>query len=145
MDTKNIVIIILAILVVVLAIACGCFVLNHDSNDKQVNATNNVTNESVANESSGNTQVPTISKDSDKSASSSSSSDSSSSSSDSSRDSSSQKQYDDWQQDYETGEYDENGNPIYRSVISTSGGQYEPGVYESYWSSSGPISEERIG
>ena len=40
---------------------------------------------------------------------------------------------------------DENGNPIYRSVFSTSGGQYNPGVYESYWSSSGPISEERIG
>ena len=46
---------------------------------------------------------------------------------------------------YETGEYDEHGNPIYRSVFSTSGGQYNPGIYESYWSSSGPISEERIG
>lgn len=34
---------------------------------------------------------------------------------------------------------------IYRSVFSTSGGQYNPGIYESYWSSSGPISEERIG
>ena len=42
-------------------------------------------------------------------------------------------------------EYDEHGNPIYRSVFSTSGGQYNPGIYESYWSSSGPISEERIG
>ena len=57
----------------------------------------------------------------------------------------SQKEYDDWQEDYETGEYDEHGNPIYRSVFSTSGGQYNPGIYESYWSSSGPISEERIG
>ena len=55
------------------------------------------------------------------------------------------KHYDDWQKDYETGEYDEFGSPIYRSVISTSGGQYEPGIYESYWSENGPISEERIG
>lgn len=55
------------------------------------------------------------------------------------------KQYDDWQKDYETGEYDEFGSPIYRSVISTSGGQYEPGIYEAYWSENGPISEERIG
>ena len=55
------------------------------------------------------------------------------------------KHYDDWQKDYETGEYDEDGNPIYRSVMSTSGGQYEPGIYEAYWSANGPISEERIG
>lgn len=55
------------------------------------------------------------------------------------------KTYDDWQKDYETGEYDEDGNPIYRSVMSTSGGQYEPGIYESYWSANGPISERRIG
>ena len=55
------------------------------------------------------------------------------------------KQYDDWQKDYETGEYDEYGSPIYRSVISTSGGQNEPGIYEAYWSENGPISEERIG
>ena len=55
------------------------------------------------------------------------------------------KHYDDWQKDYKTGEYDEYGSPIYRSVISTSGGQYEPGIYESYWSENGPISEERIG
>ena len=55
------------------------------------------------------------------------------------------KHYDDWQKDYETGEYDEYGSPIYRSVISTSGGQNEPGIYEAYWSENGPISEERIG
>lgn len=55
------------------------------------------------------------------------------------------KQYDDWQEDYETGEYDEYGSPIYRSVVSTSGGQNEPGIYEAYWSENGPISEERIG
>lgn len=123
MDTKNIVIIILVIVVAVLAIACGYFVLTPDSNDKVVNTTN-VTN-NVTNESSEDTQVSTYSKDS----------------SDSSSQSSSQKQYDDWQQDYETGEYDENGNPIYRSVVSTSGGQSEPGIYEAYWSSSGPISK----
>lgn len=55
------------------------------------------------------------------------------------------KTYTDWQEDYETGRYDEDGNPIYRSIMSTSGGQYEPGIYESYWSANGPISERRIG
>ena len=59
--------------------------------------------------------------------------------------SASPKHYDDWQNDYETGLYDEYGDPIYRSVMSTSGGQYEPGIYESYWSSNGPINETRIG
>lgn len=53
--------------------------------------------------------------------------------------------YSDWQQDYETGTYDEDGNPIYRSVASTSGGQNSPGIYETYWSANGPISEQRIG
>ncbi|ADC46340.1 hypothetical protein mru_0489 [Methanobrevibacter ruminantium M1] len=55
------------------------------------------------------------------------------------------KTYTDWQEDYETGRYDEDGNPIYRSIMSTSGGQYEPGIYECYWSANGPISERRIG
>ena len=55
------------------------------------------------------------------------------------------KHYDDWQKNYETGEYDEFGSPIYRSVISTSGGQHSPGIYEAYWSENGPISEEKIG
>ena len=55
------------------------------------------------------------------------------------------KHYDDWQKDYETGLYDEYGDPIYRSVFSTSGGQYDPGIYEAYWSSNGPINETRIG
>ena len=59
--------------------------------------------------------------------------------------STSPKHYDDWQKDYETGLYDEDGNPIYRSVISTSGGQYDPGIYECYWSANGPINETRIG
>ena len=58
---------------------------------------------------------------------------------------SSEKQYDDWQVDYETGQYDSEGKPIYRSVASTSGGQNEPGIYEAYWSENGPISETRIG
>ena len=53
--------------------------------------------------------------------------------------------YSDWQQDYETGTYDADGNPIYRTVASTSGGQNSPGIYESYWSANGPISEQRIG
>ena len=69
----------------------------------------------------------------------------SSSDNESSQASASAKHYDDWQKDYETGEYDEDGNPIYRSVISTSGGQSAPGIYEAYWSANGPISEERIG
>lgn len=56
-----------------------------------------------------------------------------------------QKEYEDWQVDYETGEFDEEGKPIYRSVASTSGGQNKPGIYESYWSENGPISETRIG
>jgi len=56
-----------------------------------------------------------------------------------------EKTYSDWQKDYETGEYDDEGSPIYRSVMSTSGGQYDPGIYESYWSENGLISERRIG
>lgn len=53
--------------------------------------------------------------------------------------------YSDWQEDYDTGTVDEDGNPIYRSVVSTSGGENPAGVYEYYWSAAGPISEERIG
>lgn len=66
-------------------------------------------------------------------------------SADSSSTQSKSKTYGDWQKDYETGEYDEFGDPIYRSIMSTSGGQYDPGIYESYWSANGPISERRIG
>ena len=54
-------------------------------------------------------------------------------------------EYSDWQEDYDTGAVDEDGNPIYRSVVSTSGGENPAGVYEYYWSAAGPISEERIG
>ena len=57
----------------------------------------------------------------------------------------SSSEYDDWQKDYETGMVDEDGNPIYKSVISTSGGQLEPGIYETYWSANGPINQTKIG
>ena len=122
MDNKDIIIIILVVALVVI-VAGGLYFLS-------IPATNetNITNNSLEN-SNKDTQVSTSSSNSD----------------DSAKSSSSQKKYDDWQKDYETGEYDEDGNPIYRSVISTSGGQSEPGIYESYWSASGPISEKRIG
>ena len=119
------IIIILAIVLVVIAVGCLYFVSMPTAGDNnhvnETNITNNVTNVSQE-----DNQISTSSDNSDKSY-------------------GSQKEYDDWQEDYETGEYDEHGNPIYRSVFSISGGQYNPGIYESYWSSSGPISEERIG
>ena len=87
-----------------------------------INSSNNV-NSTVANDDNG-TDVKNASK---------------------SAKSASPKHYDDWQKDYETGLYDEDGNPIYRSVMSTSGGQYDPGIYETYWSANGPINETRIG
>ena len=52
--------------------------------------------------------------------------------------------YKDWQRDYETDFKDSEGNPVYVSIVSTSGGQLEPGIYEVYWSSSGPINQTRI-
>jgi hypothetical protein len=59
---------------------------------------------------------------------------------------SSSQEYGDWQTDEFTGEYDSNGNPIYKSRISSSGGgQGGKGIREQYWSSDGPISEERVG
>ena len=124
MDNKNVIIIILAIVLVVIAVGCLYFVSIPATDNNHVNETN-ITN-NATNSSQEDAQVSTSSENSDKSY-------------------GSQKEYDDWQEDYETGEYDEHGNPIYRSVFSTSGGQYNPGIYESYWSSSGPISEERIG
>lgn len=122
MDNKDIIIIILVVALVVI-VAGGLYFASMPATN-HVNETNR-TNNSLEN----STQVSTSSSNSD----------------DSAKSSSSQKKYDDWQKDYETGEYDEDGNPIYRSVISTSGGQSEPGIYESYWSANGPISEERIG
>ena len=84
MDNKNVIIIILAIVLVVIAVGCLYFVSMPTAGDNnhvnETNITNNVTNVS--------------------------------------------------QED---------------NQISTSGDQYGPGIYESYWSSSGPISEERIG
>ena len=53
--------------------------------------------------------------------------------------------YEDYQHDYETGLVDSEGNPIYLTIISTSGGQMDPGIYEVYWSALGPINQTRIG
>lgn len=47
---------------------------------------------------------------------------------------SSHEEYEDYQIDRQTGMFDSEGNPIYLSIVSTSGGQMEPGVYEVYWS-----------
>ncbi len=67
-----------------------------------------------------------------------------SSTSESSQDSS-KVGYDDYQRDYKTDMRDSNGNSIYLSIISTSGGQMEPGIYQVYWSSDGQINQTRIG
>ena len=53
--------------------------------------------------------------------------------------------YEDYQHDYETGLVDSEGNPIYLTIVSTSGGQMDPGIYEVYWSALGPINQTRIG
>ena len=53
--------------------------------------------------------------------------------------------YEDYQRDYETGMVDEGGNPIYLSIVSTSGGQMDPGIYQVYWSTLGPINQTKIG
>ena len=63
----------------------------------------------------------------------------------SSSSSNSDVKYDDYQRDYETGMVDEEGNPIYLSIVSTSGGEMEPGIYQVYWSTLGPINQTRIG
>ena len=54
-------------------------------------------------------------------------------------------EYGDWQKDYMTNMTDSEGNPIWLSIVSTSGGQLEPGIYEVYWSSLGPINQTRVG
>lgn len=66
-------------------------------------------------------------------------------SSSSSSSSSSDVKYEEYQKDYETGMVDSQGNPIYLSIVSTNGGQMEPGIYQVYWSSEGPINQTRIG
>ena len=53
--------------------------------------------------------------------------------------------YEDYQYDYETNMTDAKGNMIYLSIVSTSGGQMEPGIYQVYWSALGVINQTRIG
>ena len=53
--------------------------------------------------------------------------------------------YDNHRVDYDTGMYDQEGNPIYLSEISSNGdNDLEPGVYMVYWSKSGVINQTRI-
>ncbi|SDA72433.1 hypothetical protein [Methanobrevibacter millerae] len=57
---------------------------------------------------------------------------------------SSNSEYEDYQHDFLTDKVDSEGNPIYRSIVSTSGGQTDPGIYEVYWSKMGVINHTRI-
>ena len=57
---------------------------------------------------------------------------------------SSKTTYEDYQIDKETNMVDAQGNPIYLSIVSTSGGQMAPGIYEVYWSDLGVINQTRI-
>lgn len=57
---------------------------------------------------------------------------------------SSQSEYEDYQHDFSTDKVDSEGNPIYRSIVSTSGGQMDPGIYEVYWSKLGVFNHTRI-
>lgn len=126
MDNKGILIIILTA-IVVLGIFAGAFYIINSPVDTNNDTKNVITNNSLNisdiddDNSSDIKNASVISK------------------------SATPKKYDNWQKDYETGLYDEDGNPIYRSVFSTSGGQYDPGIYEAYWSANGPINETRIG
>ena len=117
MKSNNVIIGILLIIIIILIAGLGFFLMSNGQNNP-VNAVNDTANQTNESDKVVNATLS---------------------------ESNSPKQYDDWQKDYETGEYDEDGNPIYRSVISTSGGQSEPGIYETYWSANGPISEEKIG
>ena len=96
MDNKNVIIIILAVVLVVIAVGCLYFVSMPTAGDNnhvnETNITNNATNVSQEDNSM------------------------SSSSDNSGKSYGSQKEYDDWQEDYETGEYDEHGNPIMRWI-----------------------------
>lgn len=124
MEKQNIIIIILLIIIIGLVAFFGgmYFATNEDSNtlvkNNDINDTVNVTsNKTTTND---NQQ--------------------------SSSNSASKKEYGDWEKSYKTGKYDSNGNPIYRTVISSSGGgQYDAGIYEEYSSVDGPISRKRIG
>lgn len=53
--------------------------------------------------------------------------------------------YVDYQINYTTNMFDSQNNPIIRSIVSTSGGMVEPGIYEVYWSKLGVINQTRIG
>ena len=124
MNSKGILIIILTI-IVVLGIFAGAFYIMGPAND---NGTKNVVTNNTLNLSDASDDNSSQIKNATLTSSSTS-----------------KRHYDDWQKDYETGLYDEYGDPIYRSVFSTSGGQYDPGIYEAYWSANGPINETRIG
>ncbi len=120
MESNNIIIGLLILIILILIAGFAYFaVLNNQDNDL------NIVNDTDIENSTDKDVNATLQNDS--------------------QDNNQPKHYDDWQKDYETGEYDEFGSPIYRSVISTSGGQNEPGIYEAYWSENGPISEKRIG
>ena len=121
MDNKRILIIVLTA-IVVLGIFAGAFYMINSNNTKNPVTNNTLNLSDIKDDNSSDIKNATLDPNS-----------------------SSKKHYDDWQKDYETGLYDEYGDPIYRSVFSTSGGQYEPGIYEAYWSSNGPINETRIG
>jgi len=123
MDNKGILIIILTI-IVVLGIFAGAFYMinSNDGDDVKNVVTNDTLNISdVKDDNSSDIKNASLEPSSTK------------------------KHYDNWQKDYDTGLVDEYGSPIYRSVFSTSGGQYDPGIYEAYWSENGPINETRIG
>ena len=122
MNNKGILIILLTIIIVLGIFAGAFYIMGSNNNQKNVITNNTLNMSDVSDDNSSDIKNATISSKS-----------------------ATKKQYDDWQKDYETGLFDEDGNPIYRSVISTSGGQYEPGIYEAYWSANGPINETRIG
>ena len=122
MNNKGILIILLTIIVVLGIFAGAFYIMGSNNNQKNVITNNTLNMSDVSDDNSSDIKNATISSKS-----------------------ATKKHYDDWQKNYETGLFDEDGNPIYRSVISTSGGQYEPGIYEAYWSANGPINETRIG
>ena len=140
MKTNNIIIALLILIIFILVAGMGYFVMsNSQNNDSKIVNDTHVENmtDAVVN--------ATLKSNQDSESDSSVQNGNSVQSGNSAKSDSSAKHYDDWQEDYETGEYDEFGSPIYRSVYSTSGGQSEPGIYEAYWSGNGPITEERIG
>ena len=122
MNNKGILIILLTIIIVLGIFAGAFYIMGSNNNQKNVITNNTLNMSDVSDDNSSDIKNATISSKS-----------------------ATKKHYDDWQKNYETGLFDEDGNPIYRSVISTSGGQYEPGIYEAYWSANGPINETRLG